>query len=90
MRATGESGELRVGHRHAAVLGRWTIEPAGRSFVLRASVASEDAFWVNERPLDVLLDVGGTRWLWRHANVELGGGEVVARISELPIVEMRS
>lgn len=90
MRATGVRGELRVGHKRAAVLGAWEIEQNGKAFVLRATVGEADDFWINERPIDVVLDVGGVEWLWRHANVKIGGGEIVSAITERPLVEAKT
>ena len=87
MRASGLSGELRVGHRQAATLGRWTIESNDSSFVLRASVFRFDEFWVYERPIDVALRIAGVEWVWRQASVQFDGREIVSAIRERPLVE---
>lgn len=90
MRASGVSGELRVGHRLAARLGAWTIEPKGRLFTLRACVASRDDFWFNERPIDVALNIGGAQWLWREQPVTVDGDDIVSTLTERPLVEQKA
>lgn len=90
MRASGESGALRVGYQPAAALGTWTLtlEPRlPRSFVLRAKVLNEHAFWSKQRPMDLVLRLATVEWIWRGINFHKEGDEIVVELSEKPIVE---
>ena len=71
MQATGTGGELRVGSRRAAVLGRWELRaasgmPAVR-FDITAAVAASDSYWITQGPFTVDLQFG--RWHWRWDGV---------------------
>lgn len=96
MRATGTYGELRAGYQRAARLGKWSLElipRLPRAFVFRAAIDSQHDYWITQEPLDLVLAVGQTEWIWRgvirtpssaHIELELGEQPIVAdRLPEL-------
>lgn len=97
MRATGTYGELRAGYQRAARLGSWSLKvilqpPRALAFV--AKIVSVHDYWIHEEPLDLVLAVGPTEWIWREAvptphcdtlELELRERPIVAdRLPELP------
>lgn len=85
-RVRGESGELRVCYQHAATLGAWSMEPAGRrTYAFVGKVLSEHSYWMTQRPLDLALRLGSTEWLWRDVSIQRSGDELRVELSEPPI-----
>lgn len=90
MRASGPSGELRCGYQQAARLGAWTLELEARlprAYTLRARVVSQQDFWITQRPIDIVLHVAQTEWIWRDVSLSQDGDAVVVHIGDKPIVE---
>lgn len=93
MRATGNEGTLRVGYQVAAELGRWEMAQAPqvpRTFRFTAQVEREHAYWITQKPLDLVLSLGTAEWLWRDIVVERKGDRVEITLSERPIVSERA
>lgn len=87
LRASGEAGELRVGYQVAARLGDWEVlADAAGPRILRAVVVSEHKAWVGHRPLDLVLMLGRTLWVWRGLRPVVCNGMVEVELSERPEV----
>jgi hypothetical protein len=65
IRLTGQNGEIRHGYQRAAVIKKWTLEHE----TIEGTPSEVHPFWIEQRPLDVSLDLGRARWKWR--NVQL-------------------
>lgn len=85
---TGVQGVAKVGAIPAAQFSSWTLMPghAPGSFVFSARVASEDAYWITQRPDTLVLTVGKATWHWRGVALEIGGGSVKATLPSAPEV----
>ena len=71
MKVTGVSGQLKVGGRVAASLGRWSYDGTPAGWKVEADTSDVDEFWFdNERPMDLWLDVGQQAWKWRGVTVK--------------------
>lgn len=88
MRAIGVSGELRVGYQLAATLGAWSLN-GGPTFTFEAALSSSDRFWLDRRPIDLVLHIGDVEWIWRGQAISINNDIVSASITERPIVESR-
>lgn len=94
MRASGMSGELRTGYQCAARLGAWSLDlipRLPRAFAFRAVVLEAHDYWVRQVPLDLVLAVGRTEWIWREAvpTPPTAGGALTLELRERPIVADR-
>lgn len=92
MRARGDCGALRVCYQRAAVLGAWTLEQERRlpaSYLFRAQIVTAHDFWITQRPIDLVLAVGTTEWLWRDVALIVAEGEARITVTERPIVSER-
>ena len=92
MRASGSSGELRVGYQQAARLGAWTLtlEPRlPRAFTFRSMIQTEHPYWMTQAPMDLAVALGTVEWLWRGVDLRRSGNEVTAVLTERPIVDER-
>ena len=92
IRASGDTGALRVGHQWAATLGEWTLAPRDvvpREWAFEARVTRQDEFWFTQRPIDLVLAVGTAEWVWRGVEVEMDGRRVAIVLRERPIVDSR-
>ena len=70
MRISGGSGALRVGYHEAARLASWAVESRPPDVCdVTAQVVEVSTFWVTQKPLDLVLRVGTTEWLWPDVNV---------------------
>jgi hypothetical protein len=68
VRIRGSGGIVRIGYQTAAQVGDWTLtrtqttpEPA---YQAEATLIDADAFWVQQRPMDLELTIGRRRWVW--------------------------
>jgi hypothetical protein len=88
MRATGSSGELRVGYQSAARLGAWHLEVthtlAGLLFVVVAHVDAADWYWMHQHPLTLTLAFGRFRWEWPQASATIDGERMTIRVNGKP------
>lgn len=74
MRVTGASGLLRRGYQTAATLGAWALTRDGDTVTVLASVASFDAYWLSERPLELRLHMQQRVWAWPDVQVTIQDG----------------
>jgi len=68
MRASGESGLVKVGYQVAYRLGAWSIvleHQLPRAYNFRAAVVRCHDFWSTQRPMDLVLSIGNAEWTWR-------------------------
>ncbi len=89
LRASGDDGELRVGYQRAARLGDWSlvvVQRVPRAFRLRAAVTETHAYWITQGPMDLVLVLGHTEWVWRGVMVAPVDGYVDLDITERPEV----
>jgi hypothetical protein len=82
--AEGVRGELRVGYRVAARLGRWSLlrspETLGDDKTrIRVDVIEQDEFWSTQGPQEVWLNMGGPIW-WIWPTAEVGGSGSVSLV----------
>lgn len=93
MRASGTAGALRVGYQWAADLGAWemTPDPISRvAFVLRSTIVDRHDYWLHQAPIDLVLALGTTEWLWRDVALVRGDDDAISVVlAELPIVSER-
>lgn len=92
LRASGPAGCLRVGYQWAADLGAWTLEPDADhcgAFRLVAALRRTHAYWFDQAPIDLVLTLGNTEWIWRGVEVERGPQGVSVVLAERPIVSDR-
>jgi hypothetical protein len=65
--ATGVSGELRHGYQVAARFGAWTLtlaERTAKTMLVTVKNEERDAYWGNEWPQSLRLQVGSRLWVW--------------------------
>lgn len=87
MRATGNYGELRVGYQRAARLGSWTLEATpSRAFAFSANITEKHDYWATQGPLDLVLVLGHTEWIWRGIVPTPLNEHVRCEVKERPIV----
>jgi hypothetical protein len=89
--AEGIRGELRVGYRIAARLGRWSLmrspETLGDDKTrIRAEVVEHDEFWIAQGPQEIWLFMDRAWWVWSTAEVG-GAGSVSLVVHGDPRVE---
>lgn len=81
MRAEGVGGELRHGYAVVARLGPWKLEPADEradQHVVSIRPAKLDPYLRDQRPLRLMLRVGGLTWTWDDADLIDGGRVLIA------------
>lgn len=87
MRASGPSGELRYGYQIAAQIGPWVITAASSGgFAFSAPTLASDEVWLAQRPLDLVLAIGQTEWIWRAVAPDLMDGRLVIPLTHRPDV----
>jgi hypothetical protein len=88
MRATGHSGRLNYSYQTAAILTGWSCEPVvgskGHRFRISAKVKAAIEPWVSHRPLDLVLEFGSAKWLWRDVNPSLSNGSIDLELTHQP------
>lgn len=62
--ASGDRGELRVGWHKAADLGAWSLVQDGLGYQFRARVVDRHAVWSTQQPIDLVITLGETEWVW--------------------------
>jgi hypothetical protein len=72
--AEGIGGELRYSYQWAAQLGVWTLEQSPGGWVIQAQIVRRNSYWLEQRPLSLVLYIGNLRWTWR--DVELTGDTI--------------
>lgn len=93
MRASGTAGALRVSYQVAADLGAWEIVLAPRLprvFTFSGTVLREHTYWITQAPLDLVLSLGSSEWLWRGVTVTRAGDKIHIELTERPIVSERA
>lgn len=75
--AAGTSGSLLVGsYQLAARLGSWQVRLAPRlprSYDLSAAISWRDEYWITQRPLRIVVEVGDATWEWAGIEPAIGG-----------------
>ena len=70
MKMTGKTGQLKVGGRHAATLGRWSFDGNDHGWTLEADTVAIDDYWfATSGPFTLHLEVGKQIWKWRGVTV---------------------
>lgn len=85
---SGPSAEMRAGYQRAVVLGAWTITPSSahrNTFVFSATMTWEHPVW-SRMPLDLVVRLGTTEWIWRQVAVQRDGAGVEVLLTERPSV----
>lgn len=86
---SGPHAELRAGYQRAAVLGAWTITPSEdrlNTFVFRATTMEAHPVWIGMPPLDLVVSLGTTQWLWTGVAVEPSGDGLIVQLTTRPRV----
>jgi len=88
MRASGQSSELRHSYQVAARTGPWVIaaDGLGGAFTFTASVFDEDEIWLAQSPLDLVLAMGQTEWIWRGVAARIAEGRMTITLTRRPDV----
>ena len=89
VQVSGLSGAIRVGYREAARLGTWTMRLAPalpRRYDVTAQVRSASDWWLAQRPLTLVLDVGDASWEWTDVEPVVSGGMVTVRAPGIPAI----
>jgi hypothetical protein len=82
----GSSGRLQVGYQVAARLGAWTLTPVDpEAWSLTAGVVDSDPYWLTQRPLELVLEVGRQHWHWRLEPTTVNATHVAGRVVGQPI-----
>lgn len=90
---SGRSGELRVGYQRAALLGEWTITPSSNrpnTFTFHTDAVEENPHWYRQSPLDLVLALGTTEWVWRNVSILRDGPDMYVELTERPAVSQRA
>ena len=93
IRASGPSGVLRVAYQVAARLGPWEIvvsRALPHPFEFRSTVIEAQAYWLPQRPLDLVWAIGQTEWIWRDGTAQSADAVVTIELTERPIVSDRA
>ena len=93
IRASGHAGLLRVAYQVAAHLGPWEIVVSRmlpHPFEFRSTLTESHAYWLTQRPLDLVLELGQTEWIWRDVMVKRVGAAITIELTERPIVDDRA
>lgn len=77
MKAEGIGGELRCGYQVAAQLAAWELLDANPGWRVQAVYASQNEYWLTQRPLTLTLVIGGYTWTWDGVEPESDGSIVV-------------
>ena len=89
VRVEGHTGALCVGYQVAATLGVWALEllpELPRRYRFEAKVTAVSEHWLAQRPIDVVVDVGPKRWLWRGVEPSLAGATLTLTLQGMPQV----
>ena len=90
MRATGHSGQLNYSYQVAATLTGWSCEPVvgstGHRFRISAKVKAAVEPWVSQRPLDLTLEFGSSRWTWKNVRPEVVNGSIDLELEHQPTI----
>ena len=73
MRAQGVGGELRHGYAVAVRIRSWILEPdkeGADHHAVRITVDHVDPYFVKQRPLQLVLQLGPLSWTWDDALLE--------------------
>jgi hypothetical protein len=93
MTVKGKTGTLKVGYQQAARLGTWTLAPKAGSPAVDTVVAQMvdvDEYWIEQEPLDLVLVVGPTQWIWRGIAATRDGASLIIDLTEKPLIERQT
>lgn len=77
---TGVEGSLRWGYHQAAVLRAWKICREESGVTLTATVVSQDAFRVSQRPLVFVATHAKGAWTWPIEMLQIQDGALTAHL----------
>jgi len=80
MKISGVDGSLCWGYHQAASLHAWTITRDDDGRLLTATVVSQDAFRVSQRPLAFVATHQRGRWMWPVKELQIQDGALTARL----------
>lgn len=90
MNMKGPRGTIRCGYQTAATLGAWSIVPrAPKGVSFEGALVDAHDYWLDQDPLDLVLAVGSTEWIWRGITVVRAEGRVYIDLLDRPIIEPR-
>jgi hypothetical protein len=86
--ATGATGEIRVGGRVAAQIGKWQLMAAGGNAytVIGPTVEVNEFLLFGENKKELRLPVGAKEWRWRDVSVGFDGSQVTVVVTGKPDV----
>lgn len=86
--ATGPHGELRVGGRAAAKLGKWVLTSSDEGVsIVTAPTADVDEYWLWSSGIKELrLSTGSKQWRWREVEVGYGGSTMTITVTGKPTI----
>jgi len=94
VRVSGPAGEVRFGYQTAIRLGAWELvleAKLPRAYTFRAVVLHTHDYWSTQTPLDLVVAVGTTEWVWQGVLPKLEMGDrLVVEIGERPQVRERA
>lgn len=90
--ANGLSGEITIGGRKAASLGRWSLDgQMGNVLLVDAAVLQTDEYLIGLPTPPVLrLHVGERTWVWRGVSVGGAGDRLTISCSGAPTIVDRT
>ena len=91
MRARGHVGSFRHSYQVAAVLTGWQCEPMvgsqGHRFHVSAKVKKVVEPWISRRPLDLILEFGSSKWIWRNVIPKFTDASIDLELDHQPTIE---
>ena len=90
MRIAGSGGRVRVGYQTAASVGAWTLTRTRVSpepeYEAALDLYAIDAFWSQQRPMDVELSVGQRVWVWSRVHPNLDAESLAVTLTGGPSI----
>lgn len=87
--ATGRTGQLRVGGRSVAKLGKWTFDVADTldGWIVEAKLQHADDFWMEREGVrfDAWLQIGSRYWVLIDVSFTAGTSSITIRGSGKPV-----
>lgn len=94
MRATGHTGRFQRSYQVAAELTGWQCEPvavgSSHRFHVSAKVKKVVEPWISQRPLDLILEFGSSKWIWRNVNPKVINASIDLDLHDQPTIERQN
>jgi hypothetical protein len=91
MRATGQTGRFKHSYQVAAELTEWKCEPVvsgqNHRYHISAKVKSVVEPWILQRPLDLILEFGSSKWIWHDVNPKVVNASIDLELHNQPTIE---